>query len=155
MGRPRGGGYIYVPMPAALQLKRSIPDPVRILLIEGDQACAERVVGALGRIEWAYARIDVAASLRQALARLKLETFDLIITCLDLPDSEGLATLEQVASAFDRRHRDDAGIRRGGAVFVVERLAASRHRRPSGMRGRPRGRAPARRGRTTSFGQMN
>jgi diguanylate cyclase (GGDEF)-like protein len=89
-------------MPAVLQIKQNIPDPVRILLIEGEQACAERVMAALERIEWAYARIDVAASLRQALARLKLETFDLIITELDLPDSAGLATLEQVASAFER-----------------------------------------------------
>jgi diguanylate cyclase (GGDEF)-like protein len=89
-------------MPAALPIRKNIPDPVRILLIEGERGCAERVIGALERIDWAYARIDTAASLRQALARLKLEKFDLLITELDLPDSGGLATLDELAGAFDR-----------------------------------------------------
>jgi diguanylate cyclase (GGDEF)-like protein len=90
-------------MPAALPIRKNIPDPVRILLVEGGgPGCAERVIGALDSIDWAYARIDTAASLRQALARLKLEKFDLIITELELPDSGGLATLDQLAAAFDR-----------------------------------------------------
>src|SRR4051812_24875512 len=89
-------------MAAALALKQHVPDPVRILLVESDQECAGRVTGALERIEWAYARIETAASLRQALARLKLEKFDLVIAGLELPDCAGLATLEAIAGAFER-----------------------------------------------------
>jgi diguanylate cyclase (GGDEF)-like protein len=90
-------------MPAALPIRKNIPDPVRILLIEdGGHGCAERVIGALDSIDWAYVRIDTAGSLRQALARLKLEKFDLVITELELPDSGGLATLDRLAAAFDR-----------------------------------------------------
>jgi diguanylate cyclase (GGDEF)-like protein len=89
-------------MPAARPIKQNTPDPVRILLIEAEHECAERVIRALERIEWAYARIDTAASLRQALARLKLEKFDLVITGLELPDCGGLATLDEVGQAFDR-----------------------------------------------------
>jgi DNA-binding response OmpR family regulator len=93
--------YICGAMTAALAIKQNVPDPVRILLIEGDQGCAQSVTDALERIEWAYARIDTAASLAQALARLKAEKFDLVITALELPDSEGLATLKELAGAFE------------------------------------------------------
>src|SRR5918992_4020677 len=89
-------------MHALHAIKQTTPDPVRILLIEDDEDCAQRVIGALERMEWAYARIDTAANLRQALARLKLEKFDLVITALDLPDCGGFETLDEVAHAFDR-----------------------------------------------------
>src|SRR6185436_16427569 len=89
-------------MAAALALRQHVPDPIRILLVESDEECAGRVMSVLERIEWAYARIDTAASLRQALARLKLEKFDLVITGLDLADSAGLGTLEAMAGAFER-----------------------------------------------------
>jgi DNA-binding response OmpR family regulator len=89
-------------MTAALAIQQNVPDPVRILLIEGDQECAQSVTDALERIEWAYAHIDTAASLGQALARLKAEKFDLVITALELPDSAGLSTLKELASVFER-----------------------------------------------------
>jgi diguanylate cyclase (GGDEF)-like protein len=73
-----------------------------MLLVEGAQPYSERVIGVLERIDGAYARIDTAASLREALARLKLEKFDLILADLDLADSQGLATLGALAGAFDR-----------------------------------------------------
>jgi DNA-binding NarL/FixJ family response regulator len=89
-------------MVPASPIRQHAPDPVRILLIEGEPESAPRLAGALERIEWAYARIDTAASLRHALARLKLEAFDLVITELDLPDCRGLDTLDEVVHAFDR-----------------------------------------------------
>jgi diguanylate cyclase (GGDEF)-like protein/PAS domain S-box-containing protein len=94
----------------------TLPDPVRILLIEDEAPCAERLTASLARVEWAAPRVDTAGTLREALARLTLEKFDLVITDLDLPDSTGLATLDAVASACDRliivlNAGDDAGLR--------------------------------------------
>ena len=88
-------------MHAARPIRQHIADPVRILLIEGEPGCAERAGNALARIEWAYARIDTAASLRQALARLKLEKFDLVLADLELPDCRGLDALRELVRAFD------------------------------------------------------
>ena len=79
-----------------------LPDPVRILLVEDDEISAHIIAAPLARIEWADARVEAAANLRQALALLRLEKFDLVITDLGLPDSSGLATLDAVARACDR-----------------------------------------------------
>jgi diguanylate cyclase (GGDEF)-like protein len=87
-----------LPQPAEQQL----PDPVRILLIEDDPDSADLVASQLACIEWACPMVETAATLREALARLTLERFDLVISDLNLPDSEGLATLRAVARACDR-----------------------------------------------------
>ena len=89
-------------MAAVLPFRQKTPDPIRMLLVEGTRPYSERVIAMLERIEGAYARIDTAASLREALARLKLEKFDLVICELELADSRGMATLDAIAGAFDR-----------------------------------------------------
>jgi len=89
-------------MAAVLPFRQETPDPIRMLLIEGKRAYAERVVALLERIEGAYARIDTAGSLREALARLKLEKFDLVVCDLELADAQGLSTLRAITGAFDR-----------------------------------------------------
>jgi diguanylate cyclase (GGDEF)-like protein len=94
-------------MPAAAAIRQNSPDPVRILLVERGSESTERVIAALERLEGAYARIDTAGSLREALARLKLEKFDLVLAELDLPDASGLAALDALAQAF------------GGALAVL------------------------------------
>lgn len=89
-------------MPAPRAAEQSLPQEVRILLIEDQQPGAEIVKTYLERIEWAAPRIELARTLREALARLRLEHFDLVIADLDLPDSKGIATVEAVARACDR-----------------------------------------------------
>src|SRR5262245_37887458 len=84
-------------MLAARPNRQEIADPVRILLIEGEPGCAERVGGMLARIPWAHARLDTAADLRQALARLKLEKFNLIIA----DESAALRELALANGAYD------------------------------------------------------
>jgi diguanylate cyclase (GGDEF)-like protein/PAS domain S-box-containing protein len=89
-------------MQAVRLLEKPLLDQVRILIIEDEEECAELITASLARIKWAAPRVDIAASLRQGLARLTLEKFDLVITDLNLPDSKGLATLETVARVYDR-----------------------------------------------------
>jgi diguanylate cyclase (GGDEF)-like protein len=84
-------------MLAARPNRQEIADPVRILLIEGEPGCAERVGGMLARIPWAQARLDAAADLRQALARLKLEKFNLVIA----DESAALRELVLASGAYD------------------------------------------------------
>jgi diguanylate cyclase (GGDEF)-like protein len=84
-------------MLATRATRQHIADPVRILLIEADQGCAERVREALAHIDWAYARLVTAPGLNEALARLKLEKFDLVIG----EESELLRELALANGAFD------------------------------------------------------
>ena len=89
---------------------------VRILLIEDEPIGAQTVALFLEPIRWASASLETATTLREALARLRLEQFDLVISDLNLPDSEGLATLQAVARACDRliivvTANDDPGLR--------------------------------------------
>ncbi|HEX6265777.1 MAG TPA: response regulator, partial [Burkholderiales bacterium] len=92
------------------------PKPVRILLIEDEQSCADIVTAYLGRIEWACPEVEAVGTLREALARLTLEHFDIVIIDLNLPDSTGIATLQAVARTCDRliivlTARHDPGLR--------------------------------------------
>jgi diguanylate cyclase (GGDEF)-like protein len=75
---------------------------VRILLIEDEPISAQIVAAFLEPIRWVRASVETAGTLREALARLKLEQFDLVVTDLDLPDSHGLATLHAVSRVCDR-----------------------------------------------------
>src|SRR5262245_13914933 len=89
-------------MLAAQPTRQHAADPVRVLLIEGDTACAERVRDAFERIDWAYARLDTAGSLAEAQARLKLEKFDLVIG----DEALGLRELVLENGAFDLVAKD-------------------------------------------------
>ena len=82
--------------------EQPLPKPLRILLIEDERLCAEIVMACLAPIRWAPLAIEAVSTLREALARLTLEQFDLVICDLNLPDSAGLATLQAVARACDR-----------------------------------------------------
>jgi diguanylate cyclase (GGDEF)-like protein len=98
-------------MLAARPTRQHAADLVRVLLIEGDTACAERVRDAFERIDWAYARLDTAASLPEAQARLKLEKFDLVIG----DEAPGLRELVLENGAFDlvaKDGLDDAALQR-------------------------------------------
>jgi diguanylate cyclase (GGDEF)-like protein/PAS domain S-box-containing protein len=93
-----------------------IPDAVRILLIEDEQISAEIAAAFLNRIKWTVTQLEIAATLREALTLLARESFDLVISDLNLPDSKGLATLEAVVRACDRviivlTANDDPGLR--------------------------------------------
>jgi DNA-binding NarL/FixJ family response regulator len=67
---------------------------LRILLIEDDPFCSELVRAHLGT-----ALLQCVSSLREGLACLAAEPFDVVITDLGLPDSAGLATLDAVRAA--------------------------------------------------------
>ena len=82
--------------------EQPLPKPLRILLIEDERLCVEIVMACLAPIQWAPLAIEAVSTLREALARLTLEQFDLVICDLNLPDSAGLATLQAVARACDR-----------------------------------------------------
>jgi diguanylate cyclase (GGDEF)-like protein/PAS domain S-box-containing protein len=101
-----------LPRPA----EQPLPNPVRILLIEDEPLCAQIVIAFLARIKWAAPVVETVTTLRQTLARLTLEHFDLVICDLNLPDSKGIATLQAVARACDRliivlAANDDPGLR--------------------------------------------
>jgi diguanylate cyclase (GGDEF)-like protein/PAS domain S-box-containing protein len=121
-------------MPAPRAAEQPVPDQVRILLIEDEEICAGIVTAYLAGIKWATPHVEHAPTLRQALARLTLERFDLVITDLNLPDSTGLATLESVARVCNRliivvtgedspTLRDDAIAR--GAYDLMQKRALS------------------------------
>jgi diguanylate cyclase (GGDEF)-like protein/PAS domain S-box-containing protein len=121
-------------MPVTRALEQTLPDQVRILLIEDEPLCARIVVKFLEAIKWASPRVDVATRLREGLARLTLEKFDLVIIDLNLPDSTGLATLEAVARACDRliivvTGNDEPGLREkaiaGGAFELMHKKSLS------------------------------
>jgi EAL domain-containing protein (putative c-di-GMP-specific phosphodiesterase class I) len=98
-------------MLATRPTRQHAADLVRVLLIEGDTACAERVRDAFERIDCAYARLDTAASLPEAQARLKLEKFDLVIG----DEAPGLRELVLENGAFDlvaKDGLDDAALQR-------------------------------------------
>jgi CheY-like chemotaxis protein len=70
---------------------------LRILLIEDDPFCSELVRAQLGG-----ATLHSVGCLREALAYLAAEQFDVVITDLGLPDSMGLATLHALRAATPR-----------------------------------------------------
>jgi DNA-binding response OmpR family regulator len=79
-----------------------------VLLIEDQEDAALLVERMLERAEFPPLRLEWANNLQDGLAWLKEATFDAILLDLNLPDSEGLATLNQV-----RDHRGP------GALIVL------------------------------------
>ncbi|HSU77201.1 MAG TPA: PAS domain S-box protein, partial [Burkholderiales bacterium] len=66
---------------------------VRVLLIEDDSASAIIVQAQLGAIASVKCDVEVVHTLRDALARLAQQPFDLVITDLHLPDSKAEDTV--------------------------------------------------------------
>src|SRR5258706_163885 len=90
--------------------------PVRVLLLEDDQAFAGLVRANLERVDWADLSIEHAPTMREALARLERGGIDIVITDLNLPDSKGLDTVDSLVRATDRlilvlTGERDAGLR--------------------------------------------
>src|SRR5258706_3617659 len=90
--------------------------PVRVLLLEDDQAFAGLVRANLERVDWADLSIEHAPTMREALARLERGGIDIVITDLNLPDSQGLDTVDSLVRATDRlilvlTGERDAGLR--------------------------------------------
>jgi diguanylate cyclase (GGDEF)-like protein/PAS domain S-box-containing protein len=74
-------------------------DSVRILLVEDDAHFAELLRAQLRRMRGIDWRLEVVGTLAQALAKLAAETFGLVVTDLDLPDSKGLETVSTLMRA--------------------------------------------------------
>ena len=89
-------------MAATLTAELPPPRQVRVLLIEDEPVSAEIARAYLAHIKWAALVVETAGTLREALALLRLQQFDLVISDLNLPDSDGIATLQAVARACDR-----------------------------------------------------
>ncbi len=73
-------------------------EDIDILLVEdnlGDARLLQEILKE-GQLPGEF---TVAASLAEALARFRLQTFDIILLDLNLPDSHGLATLQQIIAA--------------------------------------------------------
>jgi diguanylate cyclase (GGDEF)-like protein/PAS domain S-box-containing protein len=81
---------------------RQLREPVAILLVEDDTAFAELVRAQLRRMPWVQSRLEVAGTLRDALTKLAGESFGLVVTDLNLPDSRGLDTLGALSQAGEQ-----------------------------------------------------
>jgi DNA-binding NarL/FixJ family response regulator len=72
---------------------------LRILVVEDDANDAELVQACLAEAQRGGACILRAGCLAEALRSLEEQAIHLVLLDLDLPDSAGLATLEQLAAA--------------------------------------------------------
>ncbi len=79
--------------------RRESREPVRILLLEDDPISVELVRAYLGCIPFAEAELQSAATVADALALLARGQVDLVISDLNLPDSEGAATIARMVQA--------------------------------------------------------
>jgi diguanylate cyclase (GGDEF)-like protein/PAS domain S-box-containing protein len=75
---------------------------VRILLLEDDAAFAELIGRRLEALGWCDLSLERVQTLRDALARLEDGRVDLVLADLNLPDSNGIETLESLTRAGDR-----------------------------------------------------
>lgn len=73
-----------------------MPEQLDVLLIEDQEDAAVLVQRALARAESPSIRVEWVDTLEKGLAKLGTVTFDAILLDLNLPDSNGLATLTRV-----------------------------------------------------------
>jgi diguanylate cyclase (GGDEF)-like protein len=71
---------------------------IRLLIIEDSTSDSELVLSLL-EDELPHAVVEVAANLRDALARLEQAPYDLVLADLSLPDADGLAVVHAVRAA--------------------------------------------------------
>ncbi|WP_419148422.1 response regulator transcription factor [Pseudoalteromonas 'SMAR'] len=77
-----------------------MPKPMKILLIEDNQALAYQLVSFLEGHGW---QIDFAADGKLGLELAQKRTFDVILLDLNLPDLDGLIVCEQILSTVQVR----------------------------------------------------
>ena len=77
-------------------------EPVRILLLEDDPLFADLLQMQLRRMPWVQSRLETVRRLDEALARLAAESFGLVVTDLNLPDSSGVQTVEALARTCEQ-----------------------------------------------------
>jgi len=77
-------------------------DSVRLLLVEDDAVFAELIHTQLRRMPWVDSHLELASNLADALAKLRSESFGLVLADLALPDSSGLATVEALCREGDQ-----------------------------------------------------
>ncbi|HSG47628.1 MAG TPA: response regulator, partial [Longimicrobiales bacterium] len=71
--------------------------PLRVLLVESDEAAAERLLGLL-RSGGLGLSVESVTELAPALSHLSRGGTDVVILSLDLPDSQGLGTFERMCA---------------------------------------------------------
>jgi len=76
--------------------------PIKILLVEDNQADSRLLQELLGEIQTANFDLHLARRLQEALVRLASEPFDIILTDLSLPDSHGLEAFRALHQVVPR-----------------------------------------------------
>jgi PAS domain S-box-containing protein len=76
------------------------PESVSLLLLEGDRSVSRSIQFLLRKGNAPTFRIDSSETLRGGLERLSARQFDAVLLDLNLSDSKGLATMEEVRSRF-------------------------------------------------------
>lgn len=84
-----------------------MPDPLAVLLIEDRPDISHLVQQTLTRVESGSMRVECVETVQQALASLAAAAYDAILLDLELPESAGLASFNQVRE------------RRGGGALIV------------------------------------
>ena len=77
--------------------------PVQVLLVEDNPPDARLLREMLSELTGVKFAVVVEAQLAQALSRLATERFDIVLTDLSLPDSEGLEQVIYVAGMIETR----------------------------------------------------
>ncbi|HSM04871.1 MAG TPA: GGDEF domain-containing response regulator [Longimicrobiales bacterium] len=131
--------------------------PLHVLLIEPEEASAERIRGFLEGPEETLFRVDQVRGLSAGLEKLSHGGIDVILLDLELPDSEGLVTFERmyafapdvpivVLTEIDDDELALASVQSGAQDFLVQRevtatvltrsirYAVERHRLLSALR---------------------
>ena len=115
--------------------------PITVLVVEAPgKKGLPAIMHILEQMEVGQVETTHAASLSQALEHLNIETFQVILLDLDLPDSQGLATLSQilarapevavvVLSPNDDRQLSLHSLREGAQDFLIKREVNASHLR--------------------------
>ena len=72
--------------------------PIRLLLLEDNKADAELLQAALAEFAPGGFAISHVERVADALARLQTGEFDVLLSDLGLPDSTGLATVQEITA---------------------------------------------------------
>ena len=111
-------------------MKLDNPEPIRILVVEGDPAGTALWQELLSSSAVRFAQVELAESLAKAFDLAQQHEFDVVLLQLNLPDSHGLDTLARFAGKLPRLPvvvAGDAGeefglqaIARGAQEYIVK-----------------------------------